>query len=255
MQLKSTALAVLAALACSTAALATSSSSIWTPATPDIQPYGVLHWGVDNYFTAFRKADDGAGDFPTDVGLTVGILPFEKVQMEIGIDVFEPSDDPVYFNARLGSPEGTLFSGAPALYAGIVNAGTETDVTDYNILYGVVGKTLPGVGRFAAGAYTGNSKLLVNAQGDKENSGFMASFDRAFGPVQDAGGTTFNRFAVALDYASGDNAFGAAAAGLYYYFTPNVNILTGPVWFNEEAINGKWKWTIQLDINMPSFNR
>jgi hypothetical protein len=26
-------------------------------------------------------------------------------------------------------------------------------------------------------------------------------------------------------------------------------LLVGPVWFNEEAINGRWKWTIQLDIN------
>jgi len=28
-----------------------------------------------------------------------------------------------------------------------------------------------------------------------------------------------------------------------------------PVWFNEKAINGEWKWTIQLDINIPSFGR
>jgi len=30
---------------------------------------------------------------------------------------------------------------------------------------------------------------------------------------------------------------------------------TGPVWFNEKAINGVWKWTIQLDINIPAFGR
>lgn len=237
------------------AAQATSSSTMWTPMTLDIQPYGVLHWGVDNYFTVFREADDGAGDFPTDAGLTVGILPFEKFQMEIGIDVLEPSDNPIFFNAKLGAPEGALFSGAPALQVGIVNAGTEQDVTDYNIVYGVIGKTIPGIGRLSVGPYVGNSKLLVNAQGEKENDGFMVGFDRGFMPVQDAEGNQFKRLVFAADYASGDNALGGGGVSLYYYFTRNIALLTGPVWFNEEAINGKWKWTIQLDINVPSFTR
>jgi hypothetical protein len=254
--MKPIALAALTALTFSTgAALATSSSTLWTPMTPDIQPYGVLHWGVDNYFTAFRKADDGAGDFPTDVGLTVGILPFEKIQMEIGIDVLEPSDDPLFFNVRLGAPENALFPGAPTFQAGIVNAGTRKGVTDYNIGYLVIGKSIPGVGRLSAGPYVGNSKVLVNARGEKESDGFMAAFDRGFLPVKDAEGNPFNRLVLALDYASGDNAIGAGGVGLYYYFTRNISLLTGPVWFNEEAINGKWKWTIQLDVNVPSFNR
>lgn len=246
---------LLLTLALSTgAAQATSSSTMWTPMTLDIQSYGVLHWGVDNYFTVFREADDGAGDFPTDAGLTVGILPFEKFQMEIGVDVLEPSDNSIFFNAKIGAPEGALFSGAPALQVGIVNAGTKQDVTDYNIVYGVIGKTIPGIGRLSVGPYVGNSKLLVNAQGEKENDGFMVGFDRGFMPVKDADGE-FNRLVFAADYASGDNALGGGGAGLYYYFTRNIALLTGPVWFNEEAINGKWKWTIQLDINVPSFTK
>src|SRR5262245_21194478 len=106
----------LAALVSSTgAALATPSTTYWTPMTLDIQSYGVLHWGVDNFFTTFRKASNGSGDFPTDAGLTVGVLPFEKFQMEVGIDVLEPSDDPLFFNLKMGAPEGALFDGAPAL--------------------------------------------------------------------------------------------------------------------------------------------
>jgi len=237
------------------AAHATSSSTVWTPMTLDIQSYGVLHWGVDNYFTTFRKASNGAGDFPTDAGLTVGVLPFEKLQMEVGIDLLEPSDDPVFFNAKIGAPEGALFSGAPALQVGIINAGTKKDVTDYNIVYGVIGKSFPAVGRFSVGPYVGNSKVLVDANGNKENKGWMAAFDHGFMPVKDAEGNEFNRLVFAADYASGNNALGGGAAGLYYYFTKNISLLTGPVWFNEEAINGKWKWTIQLDINVPSFNK
>jgi hypothetical protein len=248
------ALAAAAALLLSSApAAATSSSTYWTPMTLDIQPYGVLHWGVDNYFTVFRTAREGAGDFPTDVGLTVGILPFEKFRMEVGIDLLEPSDDPVFFNLKMGAPEGALFSGAPALQVGIFNAGTEEGVTDQNIVHLIVGKTIPGVGRLSVGPYIGNDELLVDAEGRKENDGFMVAFDRGFHPVKGADGVEFNRFVLAADYASGDNAFGGGGAGLYYYFTKDISLLTGPVWFNEEQINGKWKWTIQLDINVPGW--
>jgi len=223
--------------------------------TIDIQPYGVLHLGVDNYFTAFRKAKDGAGSFPTDAGLTVGILPFDKFQMEVGVDLLESSDDPLYWNLKMGSPEGALFSGSPALEAGIFNAGTKKNVTDFNIVYGVVGKTIPGLGRLSVGPYIGNSKTLVDGQGKKENKGVMAAFDRGFMPVKGPDGAEFNRLVFAADYASGNNALGAGGLGIYYYFTKDISLLTGPVWFNEEAINGKWKWTIQLDINMPKVGR
>ena len=54
---------------------ATPSSTMWTNMTPDIQEYGVMHIGVDNYFTVFRKAEDGGGSFTTDAGLTLGVLP------------------------------------------------------------------------------------------------------------------------------------------------------------------------------------
>ena len=256
MALRTAALMTLTILVLSTGpAMATSSSTVWTPMTLDIQPYGVFHLGVDDYFTAFREADDGAGDFPTDVGLTLGILPFDKLQMEIGIDLLEPSDDPLYLNAKLGTPEGALFSGSPALQVGIVYAGTDQDATGYNVVYGVIGKTISEVGRLSAGPYVGSSEMLVDGQGEEENSGWMIAFDRGFLPAQDPGGNQYNRLVLAADYASGDNAIGGGGVGVYYYFTPRISLLTGPVWFNEKAINGEWKWTIQLDINIPSFGR
>ena len=127
------------------------SSTCWTPMTMDIQSYGVLHLGVDNYFTVLRKADNGGSSFPTDTGLTMGVLPFDKIQMEVGVDWLEPSDYPFYFNAKIGTPEDSLFNGSPALAIGIFNVGTKTGVTDQDIGYAVIGKTIPGVGRFSAG--------------------------------------------------------------------------------------------------------
>lgn len=222
---------------------------------PDIQARGVFHLGVDNYFTVFRDAEDGAGSFPTDLGLTVGVLPWEKFQMEVGVDLVESSDDSLYGNLKMGSPEGVLFSGSPALQLGIANAGTESGVNDYNIVYFVVGKTIPGFGRLSVAPYVGNDDVLVDAAGESENEGFMVAFDRGFGPVEDAAGNTFNRFVLAADYASGDNALGGGGVGLAYYFTKDISLLTGPVWFNEKSINGEWKWTIQLDVNLPPLGR
>lgn len=233
-------------------ARATSSSTVWTPMTLDIQAYGVAHWGVDNTFTVGRKAVHGGGSFPTDLGLTVGVLPFEKLKLEVGVDLLEATDNPVLFNAKLGYLEGSLLAGAPALQLGIVNVGTKRDVTDQNTVYLAIGKTIPGVGRLTAGPYRGNPKLLLDAQGRRDNTGWMVAFDRGFHPVAGPDGE-FNRFVVVADYASGSNALGGGSVGLYYFFTKDVSLLAGPVWFNEEAINGKWKWTIQLDINHPWF--
>lgn len=233
---------------------ATPSTTYWTPMTVDIQSFGVLHAGVDDYFTVGRKADDGAGAFPTDVGFTIGILPFEKLKMEIGVDLLGHTDDPLFFNAKIGIPEDALFTWSPTLQAGIFNAGTKKNVTDQNILFGVVGKSIPYLGRISAGGYMGNGKVLVDKSGEKENTGFMVAWDHAFLPGKDKEGNEFSKLVVAADYASGKNAFGGGGAGVSYFFTKDISLLTGPVWFNEEALNGKWKWTMQLDINTSFFS-
>lgn len=232
---------------------ATPSTTYWTPMTVDIQPYGVLHIGVDNYFTVFRKAANGIGSFPTDFGLTMSVLPFEKLQMEVGVDLLESTDYPLFFNAKIGTPEGALFKGSPTLQSGIFNVGTKNNVTNQNVVFMVIGKTIPGIGRISAGPYIGNKKVLIDKNGDKENTGVMIAFDRGFMQVKDKESNEYYKLVFAADYASGKNAIGGGGAGLYYYFTKNISLLTGPVWFNEEAINGKWKWTIQLDINLPLF--
>jgi len=233
-------------------AQATPSTTYWTPMTVDIQSFGVLHTGVDDYFTVGRKGDE-AGSFPTDVGFTIGVLPFEKVKMEIGVDLLGHTDDPFYFNAKIGIPEDAFFKWQPTLQVGVFNVGTKSNVTNQDTVFGVVGKTIPVLGRISAGAYMGNKKLLVNKDGEKENTGFMVAYDRAFLPVKDKEGNEFSRVVFAADYASGKNAIGGGGAGLYYFFTKDISLLTGPVFFNEEAINGKWKWTVQLDINTSLF--
>jgi hypothetical protein len=236
---------------CAGIAAATPSSTHWTPATTDVQGFRMLHVGVDNYFTVFRSGADGAGAFPTDAGLTVGVLPYSKVQMEVGIDTMEPSDHPLFFNAKIGTPENALFRGAPAASLGVFNIGTEAGSTDMNVVHLVLGRTIPGLCRLFVGGYVGNDRVLRDARGEPEGSGVMVGLDRGFAPVRRAGGGSYNRLVLAADFASGENALGGGGIGLYYYFDPSVSLLTGPVWFNEPAISGEWKWTLQLDANVP----
>lgn len=235
-------------------ALATPSTTYWTTSTSDVQPYGVWHLGIDNYFTILKEDNTKAGSLTNApiYGLTVGVLPFEKMNMEIGIDLIEGTYDtsttpaknyPIFFNAKLGTPEGSLFEGSPALNIGMWNMGTKKDVTDYNIIHAMVGKTLPSdLGRVHIGYYTGNDKLLIDTTtGKANNSGFMIGYDKWI--VKD-------KFMFAADWATGKNAISGGGFGVYWFYTPSVSLLMGPVFPDKDSYGQKdWVWTTQMDIN------
>src|SRR2546427_11943765 len=129
--------------------LATPSTTYWTTATSDVQPFNVWHIGVDNYFRLYQTQQDiekGQGAaLPTDVGLTVGVLPFEKLNMEVGIDYLGPATFPhptlrsmgssVLFNADLSTPEGAFLGNwFPAFNVGIFNMVMNAEAMSINIL-------------------------------------------------------------------------------------------------------------------------
>lgn len=267
-------------------AAATPSTTYWTPATTDVQPFNVWHIGVDNYFrlaqTEEERLNAQAGAFFTDVGLTVGVLPFEKLNLELGADLMLPGrlahpslrsiGSEFLFNAKFGIPEGALASWSPAFNVGMFNIGTKKEVTDMNIVDILVGKTLGPLGRIHAGYYYGNpgSALMhaggckqgtthpafscavagpAGASGELDNDGALVGYDFGFWKVKDKEGNEYNKWIFAADYASGKNFIGGGGFGIYHFFTKDISLLTGPVWFNDHIINGQWKWTIQLDIN------
>lgn len=224
---------------------ATPSTTYWTPCTGDIQKFGVVHITYDTY-------TKGSADFPTDYGLTVGVLPFEKFQMEFGVDVLAPQtaaflDNAVYLNAKVGTPEGLLFDGSPAWNFGVFNIGFNEDVNDYDVGHALLSKTIGKLGRVHVGGYYGFTDTLEitasNADGDR--GGVMVAYDKFIYK---------DKIMLAADYMSGKNALGGGGAGLYYFFTPDISLLTGPVWFVDDELNGDWKWTLQLDINMDVFS-
>lgn len=242
---------------------ATPSTTYWTTSTSDVQPYGVWHLGIDNYFTLFAEKSPATGGKSGSLtnapvfGLTVGVLPYEKLNMEVGVDIiegtyFDPTDGknyPLFFNGKLGTPEGSLFEGSPALNIGMWSIGTKaydskTNFgTNYNIIHAMVGKTLPSdLGRVHVGYYNGNDKLLIDATtGKANNSGFMIGYDKWI--VKD-------KYMFAADWATGKNAISGGGFGIYWFYTPTVSLLMGPVFPDKDSYGQKdWVWTTQLDVN------
>lgn len=223
-------------------AWATPSTTYWTPCTIDIQAKGVTHLGVDNYFGV--GSSNASDEFATDIGPEWGAQLNSKLAAEFGFDILSsPSTTPFFLNAKIGYRENTISKTAPAVQLGFCNFGTKRGSTnsEQDIIYLTIGKTLPnGKTRLMASYYYGNPASLKSSTGDTQNTGFMVAMDHQL---------VAGKWVLAADYASGKNAFGAGGVGVYYYFTKDISILTGPVWFNDEGLNGNVKATVQLDIN------
>jgi len=220
----------------STKLFATPSTVYWTPCTTYFQPFMKGHITYDSYVR-------GKSMLQNDYGFTVGVLPFDKVQMEIGYDALLPvtnsNDEASFVNAKIGWSEETLLPFGFAV--GIFNKGFRPGVTTYDIFYAVVGKTFNKIGTFAAGVYSGNSKILVNEDGDADNTGLMLSYSSP----------KFSHFVIAADLMSGKNSLSAWGLGLYTYFTDSISLLVGPVFPFAKTFtgNGHTMWTVQIDID------
>lgn len=238
----------LLSLAAPGAGLATPSTTFWAPSTPALQPFRVLHVTYDTYF------QENAA-YPIDAGLEIGLLPSKKLQLEAGFDLLYPTlasrralSFPVLLNAKLGAPEGAYFRGSPGWSAGVFGVGFEPDVTDYDVLHAMVGKTFP-MGALAAGGYYGlHERLLQSSTGAPRRSGIMASW---LSPAIHA--PRLEKANLCWDVQSGQNVLGATGGGLSLYFTPSVDLLVGPVYFFDRALQpgvSRWMWSMQFDADL-----
>jgi hypothetical protein len=160
-------------------ASSTPSTTFWAPSVATCQAKYVPHVTYDTYYgKGAPPPNAGAPAYPIDTGLTMGILPGDKVQAEVGYDVLFPSSNPIWFflNGKLCTPESSLFKGSPAIGGGIYNVGFKKNVTNYNILYLMAQKTLPIGGYVAAGVYHGtNDVLFTNSDGEIVKTGAIVS--------------------------------------------------------------------------------
>jgi hypothetical protein len=203
---------------------------------------------VDDYFTVFNSREHGQ-QLPTDVGLTYGFFNWRDFSGEVGVDYLGGTNDPFFFNAKVGIEEDKLFIHSPAINVGIFNVGTRwsgDQKTNQNIIDIILGKTLPESigGKICIASFSGSRAM------GKSRQGFMIAYQRGFQLVKYLDSRKYHKWVLAADYASGKNIIGGGGIGLYYFFTPDISLLTGPVFFNDAKLNGRWKWTIQLDVNI-----
>ena len=249
-----TVVALLAVLVLPTVAQATPSTTYWAPSTANCQAFGLPHVTYDTYFGKGPAAGSpGAPNYPIDTGLTMGLLPSKKLQAEVGFDLLLPSQDPLFLNAKLCTPESSLFKGSPSLSAGIYNLGFKEGATDYNVLHFLAQKTVGGTGYIAAGLYhgLGTESLFTNSEGKVARTGFMAGL---FSPDINVGVKGLKKINFTADVQTGKNVLGAGGFGVYFHFTDTIDLLTGPVFFFDEALQPggrRMLWTVQVDVDVP----
>jgi hypothetical protein len=228
---------------------ATPSTQIWNPST-DIQELHKWHLGIDDYFSIVNN-DTKPNQTSTDVNLTYGLVK----NLEVGIDMFEPRQDPAQFNIKYGLPEGDKM---PAVAVGIENVGLRSDnsiasrpANNYDIAYAILAKTFKvgtvSLPRLSVGYYEGNGNLLVDENGNKANTGMILSLDKQIN----------DKWWASIDYASGQSWYGETSVGFSYAFAPNTSVIFGYVMYNNSSPNlttqvintTNNQFTTQLDIN------
>jgi hypothetical protein len=213
--------------------LATPTSIFWTNCTTDVVAKEVFHIDVDNYFSLGNRTKNGSS-FPPDVGLTYGLFSWDGIGSEIGADYMGGIKNPWLFNGKLALTEDILFQYAPSISVGFFDLGTAHD-TNLGVIDAVIGRTLPwDMGRLFLGLFHGKRAL------GKHRSGWMAGYEKSF----------CSKWQFLADYSSGKNLNGGGGFAVAYYFTPKISLETGPVWFRDTANNGRWKWSLQLDIDI-----
>jgi hypothetical protein len=245
----------------SSIAMATPTAQIWIPST-DAKALKETTINLINIARFSNAADAGPNYYM--VGVTTGVLPFEAVKLEVGLDYMTTGtkakidDNPFYFNAKLATAEDLGFKGMPAFAVGAFNLGTydKPEVglsTRQNIAYALAAKTIPVIGRISAGGYYGAKRALANGTNTIDtdmNSGLMLSWDRTITEVSD-------KLWAAVDYMSGNNGNGQLGIGGSWAFNKQITLLVGVQIFNpfynlsggETLPGGKPAFTTQLFIN------
>lgn len=246
-----------------TLAFATPSTHIWAPST-DIQPYKKIHITADSY-TPLKSRDPL--DAPTYVqqvyGLTFSLLsdkpennllgklwaPLGKVMAETGFDYkkgFGPFYDsyPWYFHFKFGIPEDAYFKNMPAFAIGAYDLGTRANRTNNNLWYFKTAKTIKAgklnLGRFSAGYFSGNPKLLRDEESLRDNQGPMLAWERTMSEISD-------KLWLCVDYQATHSSYGAINYGFSWKFTNNISAIVA----YDSYLNKNLRDTItfQLDVD------
>ncbi|MDO8603277.1 MAG: hypothetical protein Q7O04_05465 [Candidatus Omnitrophota bacterium] len=225
---------------------ATATTHIWAPST-DVQGYKKWHLTSDFYVPAESNSSGVRPNTITNFGLTVGVLPFEKLNAEVGFDYksgYGDLDDyPWYFNAKAGIPEYAYGKFFPALAVGIYDVGTKENKTASDIVYAKVAKIFSAgdlsLGRVSLGGFSGDGDILLHGD-KKDNKGLLFAWERPMPEISD-------KLWVCLEYQGTRSSYGAWNAGFSWKFADNVSGLFGYDFYNDKDLADTY--TVQLDID------
>jgi hypothetical protein len=248
-------------------AYATPSTHIWAPST-DVQPYRKVHVTSDFYFPTTGKGTNADNydqhNYILQVyGLTFSLLsdkpednllgklwsPLGKVGLETGFDYKKGlgsslDSNPWYFHFKFGVPEDAYFKNMPAFAIGAYDMGTRNHRTNYNVWYFKAGKTVSlgkfNLGRFSAGYFNGNGRLLRDKNGLRDNAGPMLAWERTMSEISD-------KLWLCVDYQGTQSSYGALNAGFAWKFTNSVSAILGYDIYNNRNLTDTI--TFQLDID------
>jgi len=232
---------------CASPARGTPTTHIWAPST-DVQPFKLVHVTADMYLPVeYDAAGDRIGSV-TNLGLTVGVLPFKTLNMEVGLDhksgLGRLDDHPLYGNVKVGTPEGAFGKLTPAVALGVYDVGTNSDLTDFNVFYAMIAKSFTvgsvPLGRVSVGYFGGNSKLLVGRDGTADEKGLLLAWERTMSEISD-------KLWVCVESMGTESVYGTVNAGAAWKFAPNVALLAGYDHFNNPDYPGAA--TVQVDID------
>lgn len=246
---------------------ATPSTHIWAPST-DIQPYKKIHVTADNYTPTTGKGTNADNydqhNYVQQVyGLTFSLLsdkpqenllgkvwsPLGNVMAETGFDYKKGfssflDSTPWYFHFKFGVPEDAYFKNMPAFVVGSYDMGTRAHRTDYDVWYFKGAKTLSAgklnLGRFSAGYFRGNARLLRDKNALRDNGGPMIAWERTISEISD-------KLWLCVDYQATQSSYGAINYGFAWKFTNNVSAILGYDIYNNHNLTDTL--TFQLDVD------
>ncbi len=214
---------------CSLNLFSTPSNIIFIPAT-ETHGVGNPHLDVDNYFQVGEE-----GSVLTNFGFAMGFFPFKYLKLEGGVDYRANEKDPLYFHGKLLIPQSDL----PAFAFGIFNIGLSSE-TLKPIYYFLIGYKQLKIGRFQVGYYIGDKETLRDSDGEADNKGILASFDRDINELS-------RNLSIGVDYFMGENLLSSVNFGLGWRFAQNVKLKISYHIMLEE--NSENHLSFQVDID------
>ncbi|HTY45702.1 MAG TPA: hypothetical protein VMD52_06935 [Patescibacteria group bacterium] len=242
---------------------ATPSTLIWAPST-DIQPYHKVHLNADVYVPTESKNSNAQHNYVLQVyGPTFSLLsdkpednllgkiwsPLGKIMAETGFDYKKGLGSsldtyPWYFHFKFGVPEAAYCAYMPAVALGAYDMGTRRNLTDNDVWYFRAAKTVIvdkiNLGRFSAGYFWGNGRLLRDKDGLRDNQGVMAAWERTMPEISD-------KLWLCVDYQATQSSYGTLNAGFAWTFNSNISAILAYDIYNNRNLSDTV--TLQVDIN------